>query len=731
MRQSFLFVWLLWAFACAVASAEEAPKPAAKTVEQLADAARKSVVVITVTGRDGKKAGIGTGFVVGADGLIATNLHVIGEGRPFTVETADGKRHEVVSVHASDRGLDLALVRINAKELTPLELGDSDTLKDGQPVVALGNPQGLKHSVVSGVVSGKREIDGRQMIQLAIPVEPGNSGGPLLDMQGRVHGMLTMKSLVTANLGFAVGINSLRPLLQKPNPVPMARWLTIGALDPAEWVVSGGAQWRQRAGRILVEGAGAGFAGRSLCLAKEPPPDLPYEVAVTVKLDDESGAAGLVFHADGGDRHYGFYPSNGRLRFTRFDGPDVFSWKVLKDAPSPHYRPGEWNTLKVRVEKNKIICQVNDQPFLESTDDGLTEGKVGLAKFRDTQAEFKRFEVGKQVSVAQPPAEVAARIMKTVEALPGPKTVEGLSGEAASPTVLRDRARQLEQQAARLRDLAQAVHQKQVEKELLKTLAAKEDQIDLLHAALLIARLDNDELDIQPYRREVDRMAKEVTATIPKDADDAGKIAALNKYLFTERGFHGSRGDYYHRSNSDLNAVIDDREGLPITLAVLYLEVGRRLGLKLEGVGLPGHFMVRHVPARGEPQLIDVFEGGKLLTREEAEKRVQEVTGRAIQLKEEHFAAVTKRAIASRMLQNLMGIARDERNAKDLHRYVEVYAALNPDEAEERWMRAVLRFQAGQRDAAREDVDWLLERHPEGIDLGPVRELKRVLERGD
>ena len=222
------------------------------------------------------------------DGLIATNLHVIGEARPISVETNDGRRHEVAAIHASDRMADLALLRIAAEGLTPLELADSDSLKQGQPVVAVGNPHGLTHSVVTGVVSGEREIDGRKMIQLAIPIEPGNSGGPLMDMQGRVYGLLTMKSAVTANLGFAVPSNRLKPLLEKPNPISMERWLLIGALDPREWKPLFGARWRQRGGRVTVDGAGAGFGGRSLCLSQAQPPELPYEVAVVVKLDDES-----------------------------------------------------------------------------------------------------------------------------------------------------------------------------------------------------------------------------------------------------------------------------------------------------------------------------------------------------------------------------------------------------------------------------------------------------------
>src|SRR2546425_367548 len=83
--------------------------------------------------------------------------------------------------------------------------------------VVVGNPHGLKYSVVSGVLSGKREIDGRAMLQLAMPVERGNSGGPVVDRDGKAVGILTMKSAVTENLGFAVAVNSLKPLLTKPN----------------------------------------------------------------------------------------------------------------------------------------------------------------------------------------------------------------------------------------------------------------------------------------------------------------------------------------------------------------------------------------------------------------------------------------------------------------------------------------------------------------------------------
>ncbi len=636
-------------------------------------------------------------------------------------------------MHATDRKNDLAVVKIEANGLAPLELGDSARLKDGQAVVALGNPHGLKHSVVAGVVSGRRDLDGRPMIQVAIPIEPGNSGGPLLDLQGRVQGLMTIKSQVTPNLGFAVPSQALRPLLLKPNPVPMSAWLTLGALDPDDWQPLLGSRWHQRAGRIRVEGPGNGFGGRSLCLSMHAVPELPYEVSVAVRLEDEAGAAGLAFHADGGVKHYGFYPSNVQLRLTRFEGPDVLSWKILRQEPSPHYRPGDWNTLKVRLEKNRIRCWVNDHVVFESDDAEWTAGRVGLAKFRDTVAEFKHFRVGRELPSSTAPHDVTARVLKTVEGLsPGaplkPELLGRLAAEGSTaPEVLRVRAQALEQQAGQLRQLAQAAHQQAVLAELARVLQGKEEEVDLLRAALLIARLDNEDVDVEAYRAEVERMARKIGAGLARDAGEKARLAALNKHLFTERGFHGSRGDYYNRSNSYLSEVIDDGEGIPITLSVLYIELGRRLGLKLTGVGLPGHFVVRYTPATGEPQLIDVYEGGQTLSKEDAAGLVKAYTGEAP--REQDLADVSKRAIVVRMIHNLLNGAASEQDAPAMLRYLDAILVVNPDAAQEHGRRAGLRLQTGDKSGALQDLDWLLEHRPEGLDLDQARRLREQLSR--
>jgi regulator of sirC expression with transglutaminase-like and TPR domain len=703
-------------------------KPSNRTVEDLAAMIRKSIVVVSVTGRDGKQQGLGSGFVVD-EGLIATNLHVIGEGRSFRVETADGKQHEVLGIHASDRKLDLAVIRVATKGLPLLPIGDPSTLKDGQAVVAMGNPQGLKFSVVAGVVSGRRELDGRNMIQVALPIEPGNSGSPLLDMQGRVHGVLTIKSLVTENLGFAVPADALQSLLKKPNPITISRWLTIGQLDSAEWKTSeNSARWRQRAGRILVEGTGPGIGSRSLCIYQRDVPQIPYELTVTVKMDNESGAAGLIFHSDGQDHHYGFYPSNGQMRLTRFEGADVFTWKVLHQEPSPHYKPGDWNRLKVRIEKDKILCYVNDRLAVQSTDNKLTPGKVGLCKFRDTKAEFKLFQVGKNLEEGGQLSPEQAKLLAKATGTEKQADVRPLLPQASlGMQALRERARLLEVQAGQLRKLAQRLHLQRILDELKTELNRKEAEIDLLRSGLLLAMLDNEELDVEVYRREVERMAREVSAKLPPNATEEQRIEALGKYFFEERGFHGSRADYYHRSNSYLNEVIDDREGIPISLSVLYMELARRLKVEVVGVPFPGHFMTRHLSAKGEGKFIDVYEGGTLLTADEAKKRIETLTGEPPT--PDHFKPASKRAIITRMAYNLLGLARRDRDIPGALRYLEVIVMLNPDSGEERWMRALLRYQGEDAEGAKEDCDWLLENKPPGLDLKRVHELQRLLEK--
>jgi regulator of sirC expression with transglutaminase-like and TPR domain len=359
-------------------------------------------------------------------------------------------------------------------------------------------------------------------------------------------------------------------------------------------------------------------------------------------------------------------------------------------------------------------------------------GKVGLAKFRDTKAEFKSFQLAAKIADEELSGEIKERTLRAAQAVSGPAVMSAdqlgklLADAPASTVILRDEAIRLEQRASQLKALAQSIHQKRIMADLGRIAGGKDEEIDLLRGALLIARLDNDEVDVDAYVKEVERMARELAAELPAKADKTARRGALDKYLFEEHGFHGSRSDFYNRSNSYLNEVIDDREGLPITLAVLYMELGGRIGLKLEGVGLPGHFIVKQV--QDEPIFVDVFEAGKVLTRADLESLVRGFTGRP--LHDRDLVGSPRRAILLRMLQNLLGLARNERDTEAALRYLDASVAIDSNLAQERWARAYMRYQMGRPKEALDDADWLLEHRPDGLDVDALRKFRHALEHG-
>jgi len=504
--KSLLLILFVYSVCSVVEAAPKtkAPPPKPKTTADLAESIAPSLIKITQIGREGAD-GIGSGFIVSADGLIATNLHVIGEARRLQVEMHDGSTHDVTEVYGTDAHHDLSLLKIDAKNLKSLPLGDSSRVRQGESVVAMGAPEGLGFSIVQGVLSATREIDGNEMLQVAIPIEKGNSGGPLLNTQGQVIGLLTLKHIKTDNLGFAMPVNALKELIEKPNPVPMSRWLTIGVLNPKQWKLHLGSQWTQHAGVIHTDLPGSGFGGRALCLSTQKVPEDTFEAAVAVRLDDESGAAGLAFCSDGGDRHYGFYPSGGKLRLTRFDGADVFSWTILADVPSDAYKPGEWNTLRVRVEPEKITCFVNGKQVVETGDTGMRGGTAGLCKFRTTAADFRSFRVGADLAEKPLEPELASKFRSEIESHLAQASTRDqtlnklLENPAAARRILTEQRKQLEEESLKLRELERELHRRAMTKEILAELEKPEPEINLLRCTLLLSRHDNPEIDIASY----------------------------------------------------------------------------------------------------------------------------------------------------------------------------------------------------------------------------------------
>ncbi len=199
---------------CMVCVARPAYAQASHVTPTIIEKASKSVVLIK--GMTDEGTSLGSGFLISSDGKIATNLHVLRELRTAAVQLQSGEIFDTFTVIAFDERKDIAILKIAGFDLPTVELGNSNAVKPGEPVVAIGSPLGLKGTVTAGVVSSVRDDPasaGFKVIQTDAASNPGNSGGPLLNTRGEVIGVVTYKVGASEGLNFAVPINYVRGLL--------------------------------------------------------------------------------------------------------------------------------------------------------------------------------------------------------------------------------------------------------------------------------------------------------------------------------------------------------------------------------------------------------------------------------------------------------------------------------------------------------------------------------------
>lgn len=250
-----------------------------------------------------------------------------------------------------------------------------------------------------------------------------------------------------------------------------------------------------------------------------------------------------------------------------------------------------------------------------------------------------------------------------------------------------------------------------------------EEELDLAEAALLIAQEEHPELDVTAYLRQLDALAAAVRARLPESPSPADIIQGLNVQLFREEGLSGNESEYYDPRNSFLNEVLDRKRGIPITLSVVYLEVGRRLGLPLQGVGFPGHFLVKYPSAEGD-LVLDPFAGGISLSRAELEQRLRSMYGESnpfLAQIPQLLASVSKKEILLRMLRNLKGIYLQQNDFTRALAVLDRIVLIAPDVAMEIRDRGAVHQRLGHLQAAMQDLRRYVQMAPDAEDSEAIR----------
>ncbi|HXI36170.1 MAG TPA: tetratricopeptide repeat protein [Burkholderiales bacterium] len=258
--------------------------------------------------------------------------------------------------------------------------------------------------------------------------------------------------------------------------------------------------------------------------------------------------------------------------------------------------------------------------------------------------------------------------------------------------------------------------------------AGKDERIDLARACLMIAQDAHPALDVERYLGEIEGMAARLRARLKDGGGVEQRVIALNQFLYDELGYWGNTEDYYDPRNSYLNEVIDRKTGIPITLAVLYMALGRRIGLPLEGVSFPWHFLVR-VRVHGGVLILDPFAGGAPQSEAELRARLQRVIpeGAAADVSvaelplEQFLEPASNRQIVARVLRNLKGIYRETDKPERLLEVLNRMLVVSPDASAELRDRGYAYQRLECWRAALEDLNRYLEREPQAGDGDEVR----------
>ena len=261
------------------------------------------------------------------------------------------------------------------------------------------------------------------------------------------------------------------------------------------------------------------------------------------------------------------------------------------------------------------------------------------------------------------------------------------------------------------------------------TVAGKQDEVPLARAALLVAEAEAPGLDLDRYEAQLEEWGRMLEARMHPAAEPEGRLDAANELLFAELGFRGNEEQYSDPGNLLLHEVIERRVGIPVSLAIVAVDVCQRAGLDVRAVGLPGHVVTRFAVEGGEPLFSDVFKSGARRSVNQLEQIVRSIYGRRTPFKEYFLDPLSPRQVLQRLLHNLKGGALRRGDEEQAERAIELLLTLYPWDLDEVRDRGRLRERAGDYAAALPDLETYVRFRPDARDAQTVTEAARSLRR--
>ncbi|MEM8953555.1 MAG: serine protease [Verrucomicrobiota bacterium] len=548
------------------------PDSSQKTVEpdwtvSAAAQVKKGFVTVYQYGVNGNRIGLAGGILLNDGEHVATCFHSIGLHRRVGIVTPNGKELYPKELVALDIPNDIAILRLPKKITGGLPLAQSDPAV-GAPIGAMGNPGGDREYFVTGVVAAPIEhFFDTPKIPLALAIEQGNSGGPVINSNGEVVGMVAAKDLERPGIGYATPTSKLSALLARPDPIPFKEWCKSARIDRKSWRPENKNLWSERVGRLVFQ-SHAPEEPPHLCQATKQPSGKNGVALHTEVTSAAYACAGIAFDINTDGSHFAWIAAPGAVQLLHLPASAtgkratvIAQYGIAHDFPA---HGQQWTKLRIELAEDELRCFANDvllhtSPAPETRHWGLHVSGGSHAEFKNTAA----------LSLSPP----------------------SLLGEDSNRELL-TKAHEMDLQAAAIRQHAHQLNETNVRSQLIRTLTGSKKNIPLIAAGLRMAQLNDPGLDLSVYHFQFEMLQSKIARELnDQPANPASVAAAIHKVIHEDGQFtvlHRDDGTN-PRILEDPRNLFENREGGVLSMQALELDLARASGLNhAQSTNIPG-----------------------------------------------------------------------------------------------------------------------------------------------